>query len=504
LQESLGGYKWEILEETEHYTVVGTTKCRFSSAGRKEEKETTTKEKTEIDGLANWHSADRSNRAAETSFNNQAAKRIAGVPPDPAKLDAARERIYQDYPRSKRPQGFCKEEYGEGEWFSEEIIRSRCHWIIEHDLPKDSKPGVPYSILGTNNRDIVIQDPEMIIDLVVERLRLIGTIDADLYGPVELVRMNACDPVRVFVKGEPHSTKKVEQGRWRLIFAVSIVDQIIERLLCSSQNREEIRLWDKCPSAPGLSLSSDLSLKQLYDIVMELKGEGKMAEADVTGWDWSVKEWELLEDAVMRAHLGNFTKMSAKALFNRQVCASRTVYAMPDGKLRTLTGDGVLISGCYNTSSTNSRLRVLVAYLVGALWAKAMGDDCVEDFVTNATEKYAAIGHPLKMYVEKDDEFEFCSLIHTQEGAWPVDGTKTLFRLIEQKCITEELKAQFRLEMRNSPRLDEFLSCVERVSTAGGQDNLNKDLHAERQNKQEGAQAPPHEAETPSGYFQEY
>jgi hypothetical protein len=201
-----------------------------------------------------------------------------------------------------------------------------------------------------------------------------------------------------------------------------------------------------------------------------------MAEADVTGWDWSVKEWELLEDARMRAHLGSFTKMSAKALLNRQYCASRSVYAMPNGKLRVLNENGVLLSGCYLTSSTNSRLRVLVAYLIGARWAFAMGDDCVEDYVENAREKYAAYGHPLKMYVRKDRDFEFCSLINTPHGAWPVDGTKTLFRLIEQKRITEELVAQFQLEMRNSPRLEEFLACVERVSKAGGQDNPKDNL----------------------------
>jgi hypothetical protein len=295
--------------------------------------------------------------------------------------------------------------------------------------------------------------------------------------------MNACDPVRVFVKGEPHSSNKVKEDRWRLIFAVSIVDQLIERLLCSEQNKEEIRKWDQCPSAPGVSLSSDASLKKLYDMIMTLKADGQMAEADVTGWDWSVKEWELLEDAHMRIHLGNFTPMSARALLNRQYCASRSVYAMPDGRLRVLRGDGVQISGCYNTSSTNSRLRVFVAYLCGALWAYAMGDDCVEEYVEDARERYAALGHPLKMYVQRDEEFEFCSLINTRDGAWPVDGTKTLFKLIEQKAITPELLAQFHLELRNHPRLAEFLECVERVSQAGGQDNSKEVLHAERQNQ---------------------
>jgi hypothetical protein len=308
---------------------------------------------------------------------------------------------------------------------------------------------------------------ETIIQLVLARLELLSTQSTEGLSSVDLVQQGFCDPVRVFVKGEPHPIRKEVTNRWRLIFAISIVDQIIERLLCTTQNKEEIKTWMDHPSAPGLGLSDDTQLDELYERVIETANGKPFAEADVSGWDWSVQEWELLHEAELRIKLGNFPLLSATCLRSRFYCVTRTVYAMPDGSLLELLSPGVQLSGCFNTSSTNSRLRVLAAYLVGAAWAIAMGDDCVEDFVADALERYAALGHPLKMYVLKTIEFEFCSNIFSKEGAWPVDGTKTLFRLLEQKNITPELLFQFRMEMRNHPRKAEFLASVERVKRAG-------------------------------------
>lgn len=479
LQQQLGGYEWELSEETESYDVVGKTSCRFSSAGRKEEKETTQQERQKVPGLNKWSNANRSPSAALASFANQAKRRTTGTKPSASRINEAVDRLLPLYPKTKPPAGFrSRKGYGDLP-FDEDIVRARVLWSIENEIPKDSKPGVPYSVLGADNKDIVLEHPEFIADLVIDRLKILSTTDCSLLTPVELVQIGACDPVRVFVKGEPHSQNKVNQERWRLIFAVSIVDQLIERLLCSTQNKAEIKNWLKCPSAPGINLTSDETLAELYELVKTLKGTGDLAEADVTGWDWSVKEWELILEADMRARLGNFPEATARLLRNRQYCVSRSVYAMPDGRLLVLHGNGVQLSGCYNTSSTNSRLRVLIAFLIGAQWAYAMGDDCLEDPVEGAMEKYLALGHALKMYgVRSDGEFEFCSSLHTPLGAWPIDGTKTLYRLIEQKQITPGLIAQFQLEMRNSPRLEEFLACVRRVSMAGGQSPQKESLHA--------------------------
>jgi hypothetical protein len=215
-------------------------------------------------------------------------------------------------------------------------------------------------------------------------------------------------------------------------------------------------------------------LADLFERV-ELLSEGSLAEADVTGWDWSVQEWELMFDAECRADLCGASDYTRKLFMNRERVVCNSVYALPDGTLLELLHPGVQPSGRYNTSSTNSRLRVIVAWLAGAEWAIAMGDDCLEDPVPDAEEKYLKLGHPLKFYAIKgiDDGFSFCSQVFHRKVVYPEDGTKTLYNLIEQKEITDELLFQFSMELRNSPRLAEFLESAARVRVAGrvGQNN---------------------------------
>jgi hypothetical protein len=338
-------------------------------------------------------------------------------------------------------------------------------------VPKTSKPGIPYVCLGSCNRDIIENDWRLIVDAVVERITLLCAADPEQLKeltPQQLVQAGYCDPVRMFIKKEPHSVRKYLSKRWRLIFAISLVDQIVERLLGHEQNSKEIREWMDNPSAPGISLSSDSALEEFYHRVANEADGQPLAEADITGWDWSVKEWELLWEAESRIKLGSFTPSAASALRNRFLCISRAVYAAPDGNLFTLIGNGVMLSGCYFTSSSNSRIRVLTAFMAGASWAIAMGDDCVEEYRPDASEKYEALGHPLKMYQERKCldgaySFEFCSQLFSEDGTWPVDGTKTLYRLLEQKTISPELKQQFYFEMRNHPRLSEFKGVVREV-----------------------------------------
>jgi hypothetical protein len=397
--------------------------------------------------------------------------------PTPEELARVTQQIFVEYPKTKTPQGFRNNE------LNHEVLRKRINWIIDREMPTKSKPGVPYTNLGSTNADILPENRVMIQDLVLKRLQLLATSDIEQLSATELVQQGFVDPVRTFVKDEPHSTRKIKQERHRLIFAVSAVDQIIERLLCSTQNKTEIANWMDCPSAPGLGLSDDQQLELLYDRII-LLAKGELAEADVTGWDWSVQEWELLHEAKMRSQLGSHNDIVKKILHNRYLCVSRSVYAMPSGRLLVLKVPGVQLSGTYNTSSSNSRLRVLIAYLVGAKFAIAMGDDSCEQFVEDATEKYAVLGHPLKMYERRTDQFEFCSQLFTDHGAWPVDGTKTLFKLLEQKQITPELMQQFRNDMRNSPRLEEFLSSVSRVRERVGKSLEERTCNApEKQNQ---------------------
>jgi len=366
-------------------------------------------------------------------------------------------RLLAVYPPSLEPLGF-------GGVLDVAVLTERINWQLDNTVNIDSKPGVPYARNVADNAQFIKEERDMIIELVIDRLERLALSDLTA-KPVDLVKMGMCDPVRLFVKDEPHSKRKRLENRWRLISGVSLIDQLVERLLFSGQNKLEIATWMTHPSAPGLGLSDDNQLRELYLRVKGLIGSGRAAEADVTGFDWSVKAWELMLDAEIRCDLMSASALTRRLIMNRVHCLCNTVYSLPSGKMLAQTIPGVQLSGSFNTSSTNSRIRVMIAFAIGALWAIAMGDDCVEDFVEGAEAKYAKLGHPIKMYNERSASsgFEFCSQLFTETGAHPVDGTKTLYRLLEQKEITPELIYQFRMEMRNHPRLCEFAESYNRA-----------------------------------------
>eukprot|EP00971_Amphidinium_carterae_P051067 1005480-Amphidinium_carterae.1 len=51
------------------------------------------------------------------------------------------------------------------------------------------------------------------------------------------IRLGLVDPRRLFVKNELHTQEKADQGRWRIIWAVSAVDQVFEGLFTKEHNQ---------------------------------------------------------------------------------------------------------------------------------------------------------------------------------------------------------------------------------------------------------------------------
>ena len=362
------------------------------------------------------------------------------------------ERLLQDYPNSTHwLAGTCK------------IDLTRLVREIEKQLdcvvPRSS-PGVPIVELGRSNGVVLGESRALVIDLVVRRTHVLfgGDLPA---SPSELVRGGFCDPVRIFVKQEPHSTKKRSLGKLRLISSVSLVDQLVERVLYSNQNREEIAHWVICPSKPGMGLD-DLSAELVRKGFEEKKNPGVL-QTDLSGFDWSVKDWELELDCEARRQLCGSSRGDAFDRLSRARtwCVNRSVFCLSNGELYEQVEPGVQLSGCYTTSSSNSRIRVALAYLCGASWAVAMGDDCVEDSRANV-DLYSHYGHVVKDCLIEEGDVEFCSTIFKSDGPVPKDCTKSLFRLLNQPQVTAELLAQFFYEVRHSAQL---MQLVELIST---------------------------------------
>jgi hypothetical protein len=386
----------------------------------------------------------------------QGAKFRQGEIPSEERLKAAEELVLQNYPHTTCPFAF----YTETHRVTETMIRR-----VLGDVKRSSSPGIPYCVLGKMKSDLIDNHGDFIVEQVLLRLDRLQTMSfgPEAEDPVFLVKAGLTDPVRLFIKNEPHSLSKIKERRLRLISSVALVDEVIERLLCSEQNNVEILNWLTCPSKPGIGLSSDEQAQSLYDEVRpHLKGA---EEKDISGWDWAVKWWMFYFDVRCRIRLAHAPENSSfvKILYARTWCLARSVFITSDGKLFKQTVPGIMKSGSYLTSSTNSRMRVGLAYMIGATWAMAMGDDSCEDAVEGNDAAYERMGIPIKMSHKcLPNSFEFCSHRFTDGVAVPLNWAKGLYRLLS---ATPELDRviQFVEEYRHAPELEKCKEAIARV-----------------------------------------
>lgn len=256
----------------------------------------------------------------------------------------------------------------------------------------DASPGVPWARLSATNGVLMRDYGELVWSCVEQRLKALCTCDCGDLTAEELVKAGLTDPIRVFVKNEPHSIKKLKEGRYRLIMSISVADNLVERLLNAELNNLEIAGYDRLPVKPGMGFSE----AKIDSMGAYLEEFSELVSSDVSGWDWSVTADELRFDALRRIQAyGVATDHPlAKALMNRATCLSRSVITFSDGVMLAQRVDGVQKSGSYNTSSGNSWIRVAAARFSGAGMVCAMGDDCVDDGTD--PERMSELGHPIK------------------------------------------------------------------------------------------------------------
>ena len=302
-----------------------------------------------------------------------------------------------------------------------------------------------------SNGQFILEAKADLEGAVIERVELMLFLGLEVIrslSAVERVWLYLVDPVRFFVKNEPHSVDKVLNRRFRLISSFSVVDSIVQRLATSSQNEREIGQWASCPSRPGIGFTDSM----MREYVEAHSSYPSICMSDMSGWDWNVKGWEFDMDAERRVGLAtecdeeyrNFIRMVMEL-------AKLSVFMTSDGCLHAQLKPGLMKSGMYITSSSNSAIRVMLAYLAGAKWASAMGDDCTES--GSCKELYEQYGHIVKNMSEVKDQWEFCSKVWTRGGVgWPTRGSadKMLFRLAHKDSSPDEL-LQFLSEIRHAP-----------------------------------------------------
>lgn len=330
---------------------------------------------------------------------------------------------------------------------------------------REASPGVPYAAFWKSNGEMIDSLGSQLNKIVLDRIEAINNWNGNFSERRELVENGLCDPIRVFIKNELHSAEKVKQKRFRLIMSVSIIDKLVEMVFYHHVCKQQIRDWEEIPSKPGMGFTEEMS-KSIYDNCMEQ--DVLLAEADISGWDWSVQQWtqDFITEFIQKLQPGS-TDWYGSMLTKLTKLQSNPVYQFSDGTLAILEFSGNQSSGKFMTSCGNSIGRVLVATLVGAGFCIAMGDDAVEEFVEDAQLKYNTLGYNCKMYGRVEKEFEFCSHKFTKNGSYSVGTIKLLGNLLhkEDAPIYEKraYTMQFEDDIEGSPEKEQLLGYLDRV-----------------------------------------
>lgn len=343
-------------------------------------------------------------------------------------------------------------------------LYSDIYFYLTRHVPSDSTPGVPLCKLGARNDVLTEKYSDLIVNATVQRMILMSQVtteDFKMLDAVALVQLGLCDPVRMFIKNEPHGREKVQQRRFRLISSVSLIDNLVQRMLYTYQDQTEIQCWLTCPSKPGMGFSDE----QASLLYADMASKGRAGMADISGWDWSVKGWELEDEAVMRSRLCKATPLLHVLILNQMRAMSLSVFGFSDGLLVWQLEPGIMKSGSKITSSSNSRIRVYAALLIGATWCIAMGDDSLESPVVDAKERYGKLGHLCKLYDVVGEDYEFCSQRWKAGKCYPLDPSKMLYKYLNNEKFTPELFAQFKYECRHHP---DIRTLVDTIVAVGG------------------------------------
>jgi hypothetical protein len=383
--------------------------------------------------------------AEKGSLNFQAGRRKklleqATTPPQQWREEVIEKTVRAYSAAISQPPTFTVGEELDWEAFKDELL------LCLFDMNADAGSGVPYS--AVDNRSTHghwIHDPEMmpvLTALVWMRTNRLSKLTAEQLSHItaeEAVKQGLCDPVRVFIKGEPHKLAKLRDKRYRLIMSVSVADQLVARLLFRRQNRRELELHNAIPSKPGMGFSSDNQVSHFIGVLSDQTGIPKeevcskwrdnIRPTDCSGFDWSVQDWMLDDEMEVRNRLTHncpeiLKRMRAAWLH----CLKNSVLMTSDGMLLAQTVPGIQKSGSFNTASSNSKIRYMLAVFAGAAWAITMGDDALEDCHSDL-EVYKLLG----VKCEETTELEFCSHIFVStDVALPAGVGKMLFGLLNR------------------------------------------------------------------------
>lgn len=204
------------------------------------------------------------------------------------------------------------------------------------------------------------------------------------------------DDIKLFIKDEPTKESKLQIGRYRLIWAFSVEDQIVDRLLFADFFRLEVQHFDEVVSKTGWS-----PIPGGYRL-FNANFRGTVLATDCSCFDWTYPEWlpKLFMQTLLQRARGVsplYVKM-VEARFS-QVLGPTAIVRLPSGKRFRQRIWGVMKSGWLLTLMGNSNAMLILFSIawkraqshygtrpLPLLWA--MGDDVIMSWYDGLDPSY--------------------------------------------------------------------------------------------------------------------
>lgn len=265
-------------------------------------------------------------------------------------------------------------------WTVPDDFMQRSHFErIVRNLDWNSSPGVPYCRFATTNR---------ILFKVVDGVPNQQVVDVFWNLVNKRLEDRDSDPIRMFIKPEPLTEKKLDQGRYRIISSVSVLDQIIDSMLFADFNQRIVETHHFHPIKVGWT---------------PYKGGWKMmpidgVSIDKSKWDFTVKSWMIaLELDVRKALCDNLSDYWVElATWRYRKLYHEAILQTSGGYLYRQKFSGYQKSGCVNTIVSNSIMQLIlhcrVSNEIGEIpqWIAVLGDDTVQER-TLLTKQYVEV-----------------------------------------------------------------------------------------------------------------
>lgn len=189
-----------------------------------------------------------------------------------------------------------------------------------------------------------------------ERIKMLeGYVWQRLSNPSE------SDVIRVFVKPEPHKISKLQEGRFRLISAVSLVDSMCDRIMFRWLQRTCLSTIGFNSCMVGLS-----PMRGGFRWYWEMFRGKRTRALDMTAWDWTVPGWLLvaLKEVIKSLAVAHPEYWGSWVDSRWQTLFRNAVFGFADGSTVRQPSWGVMKSGCYLTLILNTFGQILRHFLV--------------------------------------------------------------------------------------------------------------------------------------------